>query len=109
MLKLNFDVSVTKHFSELGILTVYVLEAVMVVRTAEHNLPKLGSSHSYFTINRDRLAISNHSLKCFWKSPKSAGIQFYNTVPQCLKEINNFNLFRNKLKKLFSCKGSIFI
>lgn len=74
MLKLNFEDSLKKHFSELGILTIYglyVLESVIAVRT-EYDLPKLCSTY-YFTGNRNKVAIPNHSLQFFWKAPKSAG------------------------------------
>lgn len=102
ILKLNYIDSVKEHFAKLGILTVfglYILETVMVVRAAEDKLPKLGSNHQYLTRHRNEIAVLKHSLEFFKKNPCSTGLKFYNKVPQKIKAVKNFKLFKEKFKK----------
>ena len=102
ILNLNWNESVKHRFSQLGILTVYgqyIFELIMFIRKNLASLSKLGENHSYQTRNKNKIANVPHKLKFLEKKPSYAGIKYYNSIPNTIKDITDITIFKRKLRK----------
>ena len=89
------------YFKESGILTVpslYIMYTVLYVKQHIHQLAKLGDNHSHNTRNRNTLANVSHNTYMFSQQSIYRGIKLYNSLPNNLKSIENYKLFKTHLK-----------
>lgn len=103
IMNLNFGDSVRQHFTDLGIMTVYSLyvfhTALHAKKLSINNLvPRLGDSHSYFTRNRNQIAIDFHRLEFYNKKTLNAGAKFLLRLPVELRNVKDVKMFKKKLK-----------
>lgn len=108
MLNLNWSDSVKDHFANLGIMTVfglYIFELILFIKQNALSLAALGDSHSYNTRFRGLPSFHRHNLRIFEKKPSYAGIRFYNHLPIPIKNIDDLNKFKNKLKQYMLLKS----
>lgn len=101
MLNLDWHESAREHFASLGIFTVYslyIFEIILCVKKNLHNLTSVGHNHSYNTRGCNKIATESHKLKFFNKKPNHIGIKYYNLLPEEIKTIDDFWIFKKKLK-----------
>lgn len=99
---LKYRESCKNTFRELGILTLpclYVYEVVVFCRT-KCTLVQGRQVHQYDTRGRDNIRGQNFRLNVSGKLPHHLGVKFINKLPDRVKNTENLNLFRTRLKQL---------
>jgi hypothetical protein len=107
MLNLKQSDTAKPHFAELGILTVYslyILELILWIKQNINSLSKLGENHMIGTRYRNNLSFSIHNHKIFEKKPSYAGRRYFNHLPVEIKQINDFKIFKRKLRQFMVSK-----
>lgn len=70
------------------------------VHKNKNSFKKQEDYHNYFTRDRKKYEIQKHSHTFFERSPRYAGIQYYNMLPEDIKLTASIVKFKNKLKKI---------
>ena len=100
--KLNFRESCKDAFRELGLLTLpclYILEVVLFCKS-KCTLVQGKEIHNYETRGRNSFRLQQHRTAAFSNLPKQVGVKLINHLPEVLKNIQNFNQFKARLKHL---------
>lgn len=102
MARIPQDHSARPHFKELGILTlpsILIFQVAMYVRTNPNSFKKYGSTHSYYTRNKDKLAAIPRSLTKSSKLTHIMGPLVYNKLPDDITSAPSLQCFKYKLKR----------
>nr|CAI5833009.1 unnamed protein product [Callosobruchus analis] len=101
--KLPLGASCRNTFKNYEILTVrciYLLKILSFTFKNKDKYLKHNNLHTYNTRYKDNLVINKHSHSFYKKSPILAGCQFFNLLPQHLKNCVSESIFKRKLKAL---------
>ena len=94
---MKWNSTVRYLFSELNILTVYSLYILETVVYTKNNYIQTMPSHKYNT--RNKVVYEDHNLELFKKKTTYMGLKFLNKIPLEIKQINDKNTFKSKLKE----------
>jgi hypothetical protein len=99
MMKLDYNESTKEKFKELNILTVYgqyIFDTILIAKN--HKKPSSLDIHPYNTRNKKLKIQNHHNLKFYEKKPSYVGLKYFKNLPNNIKEEQNLNKFKNKLK-----------
>lgn len=104
----NIDpmVSCKPYFKKLKILTLvsmYILEVCLFVKNNYSLFPQYSRSQNLRP--RNKLAIPNSALKIIHSSPYGMSIKIYNKIPNNIKDIDNYKIFKNTIKLYLTRKA----
>lgn len=88
-------------FKQLNMLTVpciYILEVLLFVKQNMDKFVTNNNYHDYDTRNGANLCLPNHNLSVYENNPSYLGIKLYNKLPDNIKTLNNFKIFKNTVK-----------
>ena len=97
-----------KLFQYLKCLTLpslYILECLIYVKQNLEIIPLNKSIHGYNTRNKDNTHINSCKLTLTKKSPQNVSLTLYNKLPLEIKDEDNINKFKNKVKELLLRKA----
>ena len=100
--KLNYRESCRDAFRKLGLLTLpclYILEVVLFCKS-KCTLVQGVDIHNYETRGRNNYRLQQHRTRAFANLPKQVGVRLINQLPEVLKNMQNFNQFKSRLKHL---------
>lgn len=92
--------NVYKQNNILTVISIYLLKLLTFVHKNKNSFKKQEDYHNYFTRDRKKYEIQKHSHTFFERSPRYAGIQYYNMLPEDIKLTASIVKFKNKLKKI---------
>lgn len=100
MYKLNNRDSCRNAFQKLNILTfpsLYIYETI-VYCMSKCNMVQGIEIHSHGTRSATDFRVNQHRTELYSKLPSQAGITLLNTLPNSMKNVENFEIFKIKLK-----------
>ncbi|VEN45873.1 unnamed protein product [Callosobruchus maculatus] len=77
---------------------IYILKCVLFVKRNPVLFNTLGQFHQYNTRKGNHLSIKKHSTSRFKQSPNYNCTILFNNLPDCIKEIANYEHFKAKVK-----------
>lgn len=80
--------------------SIYLMKLLTFIHSNKSKFQTNGDLHSYNTRGRDRLCTFKHDHEYFKKSPRYAGIAFYNKLPLEIKNAKSKEVFKKQLKAL---------
>ena len=86
-------------FRHLKIYSLYIHETILYVKE-KCNCTVNKQIHTHNTRNTKDYHIYGHNLEIYNSKPSVAGCTYYNKLPNNIKEIENINQFKKKLKEL---------
>jgi len=101
ILNLKKDESCKIHFTQLKIITVYSLyiyKTIIFVKNNQEKIIRQCNIHNYNTRNKNSFILKKHKKEKYKQSPSYRGIKFINSLPNSIKNEDNFVKFKNKLK-----------
>jgi exonuclease III len=100
--KLNSRESCRNAFRELGLLTLPCLYMYDVINYCKLkcDLVQGRDVHQYITRGRDNYRVQQHRLTVTHHLPEQIGVSLINSLPDEIKQINSFSIFKNRLKRL---------
>ncbi|KAG8296812.1 hypothetical protein J6590_048887 [Homalodisca vitripennis] len=105
--KLNYRESCRESFRELGLLTLpclYILEVITYCKS-KCDLVRGGDVHQYGTRGRDNFRTSQYRLTLSQHLPQQVGVRLINKLPESIKNSNNQNQLKTRLKCLLVSKA----
>uniref|UniRef100_A0A8D8THX6 Uncharacterized protein n=1 Tax=Cacopsylla melanoneura TaxID=428564 RepID=A0A8D8THX6_9HEMI len=90
----------TSIFKDNKILTLWgqlALDTCVLTHKNQNSINRHSNDHHYDTRAKDNLVTSREIM--FQKSYLNTGIKLFNNLPSSLKQINNINKFKEKLKR----------
>lgn len=116
LLNMGFRDSCRGKFRELGVLTVYGLYLLECLLYLHRNKTEFLKNNTNFTYNTRTVDITfpQHKLSLSEKNPSYMCIKIFNKLPQNMKNIENYKIFKAKTKKFLInmepyCLGDYFI
>lgn len=79
--------------------SIYIYKCLCFVKRNLHLFKTTSSYHNYST-RRNDLVLPLHNSMLYEKSPSYSCIKLYNSLPEELKNSQNFNSFKSKIKKI---------
>nr|CAI5818693.1 unnamed protein product [Callosobruchus analis] len=111
IIRLIYDLKPTEScrdtFMKHSLLTVVGIYLFKVLLYMKQNLTSFRShcdNHDYHTRNMRNLYDDNHAYMFYKKSPKYAGIHYFNMLPDSLKNADATPIFKKKLKSILTQK-----
>lgn len=90
-------------FKKINLLTVsalYILETIVYVKKNINNFVSFQDVHNYETRMNKNLVIPRHCLSTYERSPYYMGIKLFNKLPLQIRNLDNLNIFKRKLRSL---------
>nr|CAH7768887.1 unnamed protein product [Callosobruchus chinensis] len=101
--RLPYNSSCRELFKKQLILTVpsiYLLKILCYIFMNKHTFVKHSDIHGYGTRNKNKIVIQKFHHTFHSKSPIHAGCHFFNLLPSEWRNLNSFNAFKLKVKRL---------
>lgn len=105
--KLKMRDSCKLAFENLKILTLpslYIFETTQFCMS-KCNLIRGSDIHTYDTRGRESYRIGRHRTVAYERLPSQAGVRFYNSLPNCIKNVTTPQVFKTKLKNALISKS----
>lgn len=102
---LNYRASCRPVFKEKKILTIasiYIYKSVLLIRKNLNTMTTVSQTHYHNTRQGEMLHLQHFNNYFYKESPSFAGTTFYNSLPDRIKKINNFNNFKMHLKQFLT-------
>ena len=79
--------------------SIFIYKCLCFVKRNGHLFDRVSSQHKYTTRSSD-LLVPSHNSTLFEKSPYYCCIKLYNSLPLELKNVNNFNFYKRRVKTI---------